>query len=52
MEDDFNTIDELIIITMLNDYIAQCIQEQTPQCIINEMVKSKEKLMNFIHKNS
>lgn len=52
MEDNFNTIDELTIIIMLNDYIAQCIREQVPQCVINEMVKSKEKLIKFIHENS
>lgn len=51
MEDDFNTIDKIMIITMLNDYIVQCIQDETPQCIIDEMVKAKEKLINFISKN-
>ena len=52
MKNDFNITDEIMIITMLNDYIAQCIQEQAPQCVIDEMVKSTEKLINFIRKDS
>ena len=51
MENDFNIIDKLLIIGMLNDYLVQCIQEQTyPQCVIDEMVKAKEKLCNLFAK--
>ena len=44
MKSDFDIIDEIMVIGMLNNYIAECIQEQMPQYVIDEMVKSKEKL--------
>lgn len=48
MKIDFDIMDEMMIIAMLNDYLAQCIQEQNyPQPVINEMVKTKEKLSNL-----
>lgn len=48
MKNDFDIIDEMMIMAMLNDYLAQCIQEQIyPQPVINEMVKTKEKLSNL-----
>lgn len=48
MENDFDIMDEMMIMAMLNDYLAQCIQEQIyPQPVINEMVKTKEKLSNL-----
>ena len=48
MKHDFDIIDKLMIFAMLNNYIAECIQEQVPQCVIDEMVKSKEKLNNLL----
>lgn len=48
MKDNFDIMDEMMIMGMLNDYLAQCIREQTyPQPIINEMVEVKEKLSNL-----
>lgn len=48
MKDKFDITDRLMIFAMLNGYIAECIQEQVPQCVIDEMVKSKEKLTNLL----
>ena len=48
MKDKFDITDRLMIFAMLNGYIAECIQEQAPQCVIDEMVKSKEKLTNLL----
>lgn len=49
MKNDFDIMDEMMIMSMLNDYLAQCIREQTyPQSVINEMVKTKEKLSNLL----
>lgn len=48
MKSDFDIIDEIMVIGMLNNYIAECIQEQMPQYVIDEMVKSKEKLSNLL----
>ena len=48
MKDNFNIMDEMMIMAMLNDYLAQCIKEQTyPQPVINEMIETKEKLSNL-----
>lgn len=52
MKNDFDIIDEIMIIGMLNNYIAECVQEQVfPKDVIDEMVKSKEKLKNFLEEN-
>ena len=49
MKSDFDIIDEIMIIGMLNNYIVKCIQEQIyPKDVIDEMVKSKEKLSNLL----
>lgn len=48
MKNNFDIMDEMMIMGMLNDYLAECIQEQIfPQSVINEMIKSKEKLSNL-----
>lgn len=52
MKNNFDVIDEILVIGMLNDYIALRIQEQiVPQDVIDEMVKTKEKLKNFLEEN-
>lgn len=49
MKNDFDLLDEMMIMQMLHNYITQCIQEQTySQEVINEMVKSKAKLSNLL----
>lgn len=48
MKNDFNILDKITIFTMLNDYIAQCMDEEVSQDIINEMIEAKEKLDNLL----